>query len=167
MAPVTHPAGGSSRSSIRRRHCWAFLATGSVKESARAHSYYSSTQVRKTGLLWLFPFWLFPVSKVSSTFYVASKSVLYTLHSVKKCLIHVLRAFLGSWKGNSINDSLGNLVALTIIYLVLAWYLAQIFSAGGGSSKPFYFPFQKGYWMEKAAPPAEGTTLKEEQRSTG
>ena len=55
---------------------------------------------------------------------------------------------------------------MAIIYLVLAWYLAQIFSAGGGSSKRFYFPLQKGYWFELAAPPAEGETLLKEQQST-
>ena len=44
--------------------------TSWVTESARAHSYYSSKQVRQTGLLWLFPFWLFPFW---------SKSVLYNI----------------------------------------------------------------------------------------
>ena len=64
-----------------------------VTESARAHSYYSSKQVRKTCEFWLLTVWLlaFWLLTVPSTLYIVSKSVLYTPHSVQKCLIRCMQ----------------------------------------------------------------------------
>ena len=73
-----------------------------VTESARAHSYYSSKQVRKTGLLWLFPFWLFPFW--------------YTLYSVKQCLILVIHYIVSKSVLYSLNMVL---YALSVLFEVL------------------------------------------------
>ena len=35
--------------------------------------------------------------KVSYTLYIVSKSVIYALHSVKKCLIHSINCYFQSW----------------------------------------------------------------------
>ena len=42
--------------------------------------------------------------------------------------------------------SLGMLVACSVFYLVLAWYLGQVASGDLGASQPFYFPLSPTYW---------------------
>lgn len=44
----------------------------------------------------------------------------------------------------SVGQSLGNMVGLGLVYMVLAWYIGQVW--GGDFSKKFYFFFTRSYW---------------------
>jgi hypothetical protein len=47
----------------------------------------------------------------------------------------------------SVGDYCGHLLLLSILYLLLAGYWAQIFPGGNGKRQKFYFPFQPSYWL--------------------
>lgn len=44
----------------------------------------------------------------------------------------------------SVGQAMGNLIALGLVLMVLAWYIGQVW--GGDFSKPFYFFFTPSYW---------------------
>jgi ABC-type multidrug transport system ATPase subunit len=62
---------------------------------------------------------------------------------------------VGSWYVQSIGVDLLYLLCNCVMYLLLTWYIAQVFSAGTGSSKSFIFFTQKSYWL------GEGTDIPE------
>jgi len=73
---------------------------------------------------------------------------------------------VGSWHIDSVSDSYWFLICNTIIYLILAWYFSQIFSAGTGSAKSFLFPLQRSYWTGRLTDDDEGkTSAREQERS--
>lgn len=47
----------------------------------------------------------------------------------------------------SVNDYIGYLVSLIVLYGLLAAYWAQVFPMGNGSALKFYFPLKPSYWM--------------------
>eukprot|EP00928_Gymnodinium_smaydae_P027673 TRINITY_DN2131_c0_g7_i1.p1 TRINITY_DN2131_c0_g7~~TRINITY_DN2131_c0_g7_i1.p1 ORF type:complete len:2102 (+),score=387.98 TRINITY_DN2131_c0_g7_i1:35-6307(+) len=57
---------------------------------------------------------------------------------------------VGSWYGDSVGDCMGFMFVEVLVFLLMAWYLAQVLSAGLGSSKPFYFPLMPSYWTSSA-----------------
>mmetsp|Transcript_2306 Transcript_2306/g.4967 ORF Transcript_2306/g.4967 Transcript_2306/m.4967 type:complete len:1771 (+) Transcript_2306:192-5504(+) len=46
----------------------------------------------------------------------------------------------------SVNDNIGYLVALVVIYSILAAYVVAVFPMDNGAAMKFYFPFQRRYW---------------------
>lgn len=47
----------------------------------------------------------------------------------------------------SLNDTLGYLVSLVVIYSILAAYTAAVIPMANGAAMKFYFPFQWSYWF--------------------
>ncbi|CAD7929908.1 unnamed protein product, partial [Amoebophrya sp. A25] len=51
------------------------------------------------------------------------------------------------------------LLAMVPFYLVVAWYLAQVFSEGEGKALPMWFPCSKRYWTGKSDKKVENTVV--------
>ena len=50
----------------------------------------------------------------------------------------------------STTDMYGFLFALSMLYIAVASYWAQVFPGGNGRAQKFYFPFQRSYWFESS-----------------
>ena len=46
----------------------------------------------------------------------------------------------------SVNDSIGYMASLVVIYLVMAFYIGAVFPMSNGAALKFYFPVQPGFW---------------------
>lgn len=72
-----------------------------------------------------------------------------------------------SYYAKSTNYNLCMMLLLSFIYLILAWYLAQVFSGKQGGSKPFYFPFLPSYWgFSFQAEPIPEDTIGQKQKES-
>ena len=47
----------------------------------------------------------------------------------------------------SVNDSIGYLLSLVVIYFVMAFYIGAVFPMSNGAALKFYFPLQPGFWL--------------------
>jgi len=74
--------------------------------------------------------------------------------------------FPQQWQDVAPSFNLWMLVVLTVGYLLLAWYFAQIATADLGARQPFYFPFSPYYWGAVKPPTTsqDGDTLALVQR---
>jgi hypothetical protein len=53
----------------------------------------------------------------------------------------------GGGRAPSFNDAIGYLVAVALVYSILAAYLSSVFPMGNGSPMKFYFPLLPSYWL--------------------
>lgn len=72
----------------------------------------------------------------------------------------------------SVNDAMGLLVSLVVVYSILAAYFMAVFPMGNGAGMRFYFPLQLRYWFgnrrgSDAEPQVDGVKAVDVSKSYG